>query len=414
FGLDDRPQAKPHFRRHPKAATGTAAQTVTVALSPLAVGRAYQFPALATGKGQSIGLIELGGGYRPADLAAYFKQLGVTAPAVVPVGVDGATNAPTGTIDGPDGEVVLDIEVAGALAPAATIVVYFAPNTDRGFLDAVTTAVHDTTHAPTVISISWGGAEPTWTGQAMQALDEALAEAVAVGIPVCVASGDEGATDGQADGALHVDFPASSPNAIACGGTRLTLNGTTPTDVTWDDLASNGGATGGGFSSVFSAPAWQAGAIKGYKQTMRGVPDVSGDADPETGYNVLIDGSSAVLGGTSAVAPLWAALFARCQQSSGLQPTDLGARLYGAGATGFRDVTQGGNGGYTAGPGWDPCTGLGVPIGSALLTGVWGNGTKPTTKPTGKPVAKKPVAKKPVAKKKKVKTGSPRKTGRRG
>jgi kumamolisin len=392
FGLDDRPQAKPHFRRRPNVAASS--------LSPLAVGKAYQFPAAPTGSGQTIGLIELGGGYRPADLATYFKQLGVTAPTVIPVGVDGATNAPTGTIDGPDGEVVLDIEVSGALAPQATIVVYFAPNTDRGFLDAVTTAVHDTTHAPTVISISWGGAESTWTSQATQAIDEAIAGAVALGVPVCVACGDDGATDGQTDGALHVDFPASSPNAIACGGTRLTINGTTATDVTWNDLASNEGATGGGFSSVFAAPAWQSVAIKPFKQTMRGVPDVSGDADPETGYSVFIDGSATVLGGTSAVAPLWAALFARCQQASGQQPTDLGSRLYGAESAGFRDVTQGGNGGYNAGPGWDPCTGLGVPIGSALLPAVWGNGTAPAKKAVAKKaVAKKAVAKKAVAKK---------------
>jgi kumamolisin len=386
FGLDDRPQAKPHFRRRPNAATAS--------LSALAVGKAYQFPPAPTGSGQTIGLIELGGGYRPADLAAYFKQLGVTAPTVIPVGVDGAANAPTGSVDGPDGEVVLDIEVSGALAPQATIVVYFAPNTDRGFLDAVTTAVHDTTHAPTVISISWGGAEPTWTSQATQALDEAMAEAVATGIPVCVACGDDGATDGQADGALHVDFPASSPNAIACGGTRLTISGATATDVTWNDLASGSGATGGGFSAVFTAPAWQSAALKPFKQTGRGVPDVSGDADPETGYTVLIDGTSTVLGGTSAVAPLYAALFARCQQASGQQPTDLGARLYGAESTGFRDVTQGGNGGYNAGPGWDPCTGLGVPIGSALLTAVWGNGATP---PTKKPPTKKPPTKKKKA-----------------
>jgi kumamolisin len=376
FGLDDRPQAKPHFRRRPKAATAS--------LTPLAVGSAYRFPSGATGKGQCIGLIELGGGYRPADLTAYFKQLGVAAPTVIPVGVDGAQNAPTGNPDGPDGEVVLDVEITGALAPAATIVVYFAPNTDRGFLDAVTTAVHDTTHAPTVISISWGGAEPTWTAQATQALDEAFAEAVAVGIPVCVACGDDGATDGQTDGALHVDFPASSPNAIACGGTRLTISGATAADVTWNDLAKNEGATGGGFSALFKAPAWQSAALKPYKQTARGLPDVSGDADPETGYAVLIDGTSTVLGGTSAVAPLWAALIARCQQSSGRQPTDLSARLYGAQAAGFRDVTEGGNGGYTAGPGWDPCTGLGVPIGSALLTAVWGPATPGARKRAGR------------------------------
>lgn len=392
FGLDDRPQAKPHFRRRAAAAAAGG-------LSPLAVGKAYSFPATQTGKGQVIGLIELGGGYKASDLATYFQKLGVSAPTVVAVGVDGGTNAPTGSLAGADAEVGLDIEVAGALAPAAAIVVYFAPNTDRGFLDAVTTAVHDTTHAPTVISISWGGAESTWTSQATTALDEAMAEAVAVGIPVCVACGDDGATDGQTDGQLHVDFPASSPNAIACGGTRLTVSGTTASDVTWNDLPSEG-ATGGGFSAVFPAPAWQSAAVKPFNKTGRGVPDVSGDADPETGYAVYIDGTSTVLGGTSAVAPLWAALIARCQQASGEMPTDLSARLYGAGGSGFRDVTKGGNGGYNARPGWDPCTGLGVPIGSKLLTAVWGNSSAPAKPPVKK---KAPVKKKPTGPAKKGK-----------
>jgi kumamolisin len=365
FGLDDRPQARTHFRIHRQAAAAPA-----TSFSAPTLGGVYAFPAGATGAGQCIALIELGGGYKAADLQTYFSGLSLSEPTVSPIGVDGAQNAPTGSADGPDGEVMLDIEVAGSLAPAATIAVYFAPNTDQGFLDAVTTAVHDSTHNPTVMSISWGGPESTWTAQAQQAMDEAFAEAVALGLAVCVAAGDNGATDGVSDGTLHVDFPASSPNAIGCGGTSLSVTGGQPAETVWNDLSSNEGATGGGFSVTFPTPSWQTTAVAPFKQTGRGVPDVSADADPETGYNVVVDGSSFVLGGTSAVAPLWAALIACCQQASGKRLTDLVSRLYAVKA-GFRDITQGGNGGFNAVAGWDPCTGLGVQVGSALLTAVW-------------------------------------------
>src|SRR6201999_281747 len=129
----------------------------------------------------------------------YFKGLGVTAPSVTAVGVDGGQNTPAGDPNSADGEVMLDIEVAGAVAPQATIAVYFAPNTDAGFLDAITTAIHDTTHKPSVISISWGGPESAWTQQAMTAFDQAFQAAAAIGITVCVASGDNGSSDGVTD-----------------------------------------------------------------------------------------------------------------------------------------------------------------------------------------------------------------------
>src|SRR6202167_5643810 len=159
--------------------------------------------------------IELGGGYRPTDLTTYFSGLGVPLPKVSTISVDHGKNHPTGDSNGPDGEVMLDIEVAGAIAPAAQIAVYFAPNTDQGFLDAVTTAIHDTTNKPSVISISWGGPESSWTAQSMTAMDEAFQAAATMGITVCVAAGDNGSSDGVTDGADHVDFPASSPHALA-------------------------------------------------------------------------------------------------------------------------------------------------------------------------------------------------------
>ena len=371
FGLDDRPQARPQFRIADPA-------DVTASFTPVEIAALYRFPGGATGSGQCIGLIELGGGYVEDDVAAYFEQLGLTAPGLTAIEVDGGRNAPTGDPGSADGEVMLDIEVAGAIAPAARIAVYFAPNTDRGFIDAVTTAVHDREHAPSVISISWGGPESSWTGQAQQALDEAFADAAGLGITVCVAAGDNGATDGVADGRAHVDFPASSPHALACGGTQLRASGAAITSETvWNDGAS-GGATGGGISDTFALPSWQQAAgvpasVNSDHRVGRGVPDVAGNADPTTGYQVEVDGQRATIGGTSAVAPLWAALVALLNEELGKPVGYVNSVLYGqiGSAAGFGDVTSGDNIvaglGYRAGPGWDACTGLGSPDGRLLL-----------------------------------------------
>jgi kumamolisin len=368
LGLDNRPQAQPHFRVRPAA--GAAALSYT----PLQVAQAYGFPD-GTGAGECVALIELGGGYRPADLDTYFSGLGVSSPTVVAISVDHAANSPTGSADGPDGEVMLDVEVVGAVAPGARIAVYFAPNTDAGFLDAITTAIHDTTNKPSVISISWGGPESSWTAQAMQAMDEAFQAAATLGITVCVASGDNGSSDGATGGGDHVDFPASSTYALACGGTSLRAGGASITSETvWND-GSTGGASGGGVSTVFPLPAWQKGLqaskVKGASVplTMRGVPDVAGDADPQTGYAVRVDGNDMVIGGTSAVAPLWAALIARINAITGKPAGLLAPALYGSAAD-MRDITQGNNGDFAAASGWDACTGLGSPNGKALLDSV--------------------------------------------
>jgi kumamolisin len=318
LGLDNRPQATPHFRLR----FGRAAVPSASSFSPVDLASIYRFPA-GNGQGECIALIELGGGYRPADLAAYFGKLQLSVPEVVAISVDHGQNRPTGDPNGPDSEVMLDIEVAGAVAPGARLAVYFAPNTDAGFIDAVTTAIHDTTRQPSVISISWGGPESSWTSQAMTAFDDALQAAAALGITVCAASGDSGSGDGVSDGADHVDFPASSPYALGCGGTSLTASGgAIASEVVWND-GPEGGAGGGGVSAFFPLPPWQKGltvariAGKNEALSQRGVPDVSGDADPQTGYDVHVDGVDAVIGGTSAVAPLWAGLIARLNASQG-------------------------------------------------------------------------------------------------
>jgi kumamolisin len=379
LGLDNRPAAKPHFRARPTPANvhWHAGNGDSTSFTPLQLAALYGFPP-GDGQGECVGIIELGGGERQADLSTYFTSLSISAgPSVIPVSVDHAKNHPTGDPNGPDGEVMLDIEVVGAIAPKAKIAVYFAPNTDAGFLDAVTTAIHDTTNKPSVISISWGGPEASWTSQSTTAFDSAFQAAAAMGITVCIASGDNGSSDGMTDGADHVDFPASSPHALGCGGTSVQASGNQITSETvWNDGA-QGGASGGGVSTVFPLPAWQDNlqvtmTSGGQKPlTNRGVPDVCGDADPQTGWDVRVDGSDTVIGGTSAVAPMWAGLIARINSANNNQPVGFINPLLYASPAALNDVSQGNNGDFAAAAGWDACTGLGSPNGgkiAALLT----------------------------------------------
>lgn len=382
LGLDNRPQAQPHFRiadgaqkvqeegfAKPHAAASSS-------FTPVQVAQLYNFPQPSDATGQTIGIIELGGGYRTKDLTTYFKSLNLKAPTVVAVSVDGGKNSPTNA-NSADGEVMLDIEVAAAVAPGAKIAVYFAPNTDQGFIDAVAQAVHDTVNKPSVISISWGAPEANWTQQSMTAFDAACQSAAALGVTITVASGDNGSTDGVSNGKNNVDFPASSPHVLACGGTKLQGSGSTITsEVVWNELANNEGAGGGGVSDVFPLPSWQTSANVPKPTTStggRGVPDVAGDADPVTGYQVRVDGSNLVVGGTSAVAPLMAGLVAVANRVTRKQAGFLNPLLYSAKSkAAFNDITQGTNYvgtpvGFTAGPGWDACTGLGSPIGTKLI-----------------------------------------------
>jgi kumamolisin len=336
LGLDDRPQASPRAR---------LAAAPETSFTPLQVASLYDFPTAVNGSGECIGIIELGGGFTQSDFAAYLSQLGISAQTVTIVSVDGATSSPGNEDE--DIEVMLDAEIAGAVAPGAKLVLYFAPNTDQGFLDAVTTAVHDQTNNPSVISISWGGPESSWSQQAMDALDEAIQGASTIAVSVCVASGDGGSSDGVNDGASHVDFPASSPYALGCGGTTLSGSGSTiSSETAWSD-------SGGGVSDFFAKPSWQA------------------NADPNSGYSIRVDGQNVVVGGTSAVAPLWASLIALMNQQLGrhlgyLDPSLYSLPGYPASPGPLHDITSGSNGAYSAGPGWDPCTGLGTPNGQRL------------------------------------------------
>jgi kumamolisin len=352
LGLDDRPQALAHFVVAPHAATK--------GFAPRQVAARYGFPSTVDGHGQVVAVVELGGGYRHADLTAYFAAHGVRAPAVTAVSVDGARNAPG---DDADAEVMLDIEVIGAIAPGVHLLVYFAPNTSNGFYDAVAAALHDR-RRPAVISISWGGAEPTWTPQALEAYDALFADAAPLGVTVYAAAGDDGSADRAAPGD-HVDFPASSPHVVGCGGTRLDDSG----EVVWNESAAGHGATGGGVSVHFGLPGYQSRAgvpANPDGRPGRGVPDVAGDADPLTGYQVRVNGQDIVVGGTSAVAPLWTALTVLANQHNGSRAGTPHERLY-AHPSAFSDITSGGNGTYHAGTGWDACTGLGTPIGDRIV-----------------------------------------------
>ena len=249
LGLDTRPQARAHFR----ARAAAAAQAATYL--PNQVADIYQFPAATTGAGQTIAVIELGGGFSTSDLDSYFGGLGLAVPSITAVGVDGAANAPGSDPTGADIEVALDIDVIGAAAPGAAQVVYFAPNNgDQGFVDAISDAVH-ASPTPVVISISWGQSEDAWTAQGRAAMDAAMADAAVLGITVCVAAGDNGSGDGVTDGQVHVDFPASSPHALACGGTKLIADpstGVISSEVVWNETAANEGPAAGG--SATSSP----------------------------------------------------------------------------------------------------------------------------------------------------------------
>jgi kumamolisin len=366
-GLTDRPLARAHVQVRPlEVSEFDAAQ----------IGQIYGFPTGIDGTGTCIGIIELGGGYSQVDLDTYFASLGLATPNVVAVSVDGAGN---NYGDPADGEVELDIEVAGSIAPGASIAVYFAPNSEQGLIDAISAATFDTTNNPTIISISWGAPEDAgWTAAGLSGMDSALATAAAFGITVLAASGDNGSNDNVYDGFAHCDFPASDPYVLACGGTTLQVNpDQTVEEVVWDNPGF-GWATGGGVSDRFGLPSWQAGkgvppSINDGVSVGRGVPDVAADGDPHTGYKVVVDGSWMVVGGTSAVAPLYAGLFALMNQSFGFPLGFITPYIYSLYETAaFVDVTRGTNQiypapGYSAGAGWDACSGLGRIDGKELF-----------------------------------------------
>ena len=363
---------------------------------PPQVSELYDYPTQFDGTGENIAIFAFNGppspdprgGYNLAALSTYFeKVLGGKTPTITDVVVQGAGNDP-----GPDtqtssrrgdstGEVMLDMCVIGSVAPGANIFMYFTEFNSQGWIEALSAAITDN-NAISVISISYGNPEDDpqglWTSMGVSQVNQACEAAIAKQITICVASGDDGSDDGVGSGA-HVDFPASSPNVLAVGGTTLTATQTSPTtianEVVWNEVFQGDGATGGGISSVFSKPSYQERvhvpvSVNRGHNVGRGVPDVAAIGDPVTGVVVMhVNGRKLEpIGGTSASTPMWAALIARVNQGLNARCGFLNQILYTELATGvLNDITSGNNGAYSASVGWDACSGLGSPQGQRLL-----------------------------------------------
>ena len=398
LGLDNRRIGYSYLRsaRQPTLSRSVASPTPFL---PTRLAQLYDFPGQVDGTGQVIAVLAFNGqiadsgssapgGYDPNVLQNYFsQQVQVTPPQITNVVVHGPGNQAGDGTDPNDasGEIMLDLQVVGSVAPGAKIVVYFTEFTEQGWVDAIQTIVHDTDNNPRILSCSYGNAETAsdagtadqrgslWTNGAIEQANSAFQVAALAGMSICCASGDAGSPDGDSDGLSHVDFPASSPYVLGCGGTRVTsARGAISRERVWND--GPGSAGGGGISDLFPLPSWQENAgvpasVNPGHRIGRGVPDVASDADPNTGL-LIADNTGKVqpIGGTSAAAPLWAALLARINQGLGAPVGFLNPLLYTPAVSGaLQDITQGDNGAYRAGPGWDACTGLGRPDGARLL-----------------------------------------------
>ncbi len=331
-------------------------------IAPLATNEItarYRFPD-ADGSGETVGILQMRGAFNVNDFTKSMHAQGISAKTPIVKRVDNAEL--THTIEtAKDIESAIDTQVVASLAPGAQIVVYATPDDERGVLDGIRSAIFDDEHRPSVLSISFGFPEQLWTPVALTILDELFTAAALLGVTILCASGDHGAqVDDQ--GVAHVLAPASSPFAHACGGTRVPPGADATGETGWE-------SSGGGFSARFGIPGWQSVAAQAasayHAAPGRGVPDVAAQVWP--GYGVVVEGSQLALGGTSAAAPAWAALTARLNQRLGKPIGFFAPLLYGAApGTILRDVLSGGNDRYQCAPGWNPCAGLGVPIGDAI------------------------------------------------
>jgi kumamolisin len=386
FGFSNYRILRRELKTYPKAevkATSARPWFIPSELAPI-----YAFPD-ANAQSQCIGVLEFGGGVETADVTSYFQKIGQPAPTIKVIGLDGITSDPSADPDSTT-EVMLDIDVVGALGAGATIAVYFSTFDEKGLVDALGKVIEDSTNDPSVVSISWGWAENEsdgssvlWSPAAIEHCNESFLAAAQLGITVCVSTGDDGAEAQIKDGRAHVNFPASSPYVLAVGGTTLHVQKDAQgqqqiTEVVWNDGPGSG--TGGGVSVDTPVPPWQAGkvpvSINPGHFAGRAIPDVAANADPQTGYLTMSGGKLNIVGGTSASAPLWASLIARINALLGARVGNFNALLYSTiGPEGtLRDITSGDNdtdglldGLYRAGPGWDACTGWGAPNGVKLL-----------------------------------------------
>lgn len=382
IGFDTRPQVRRQCV--PQLEPGEAGSLSSLSHSPAQVARLYGFPSEVTGRGQNIVFLEFGGGYARRDIRTYFRDLKIPPPAVNWVSVGKAENLPSGNLHGDDLQVTQDIQLAGSIAHSARVTVCFAPNTVRGFLRAFNAMVHHPYERPAVIAIGWNAPEASWNPQALDVLNDCFKAAAALGVTVCCASGNGGSGDQTDRPAAQVDFPASSPYVLACGGTRLQVTDGVLHETVWNGGPGRG-ASGGGFSDHFRRPAWQEkvkfpGVVNPKSREGRGLPDVAANADPEVGYRARVRGVDLVVGGTGAVVSFWAGLTALINEQIGQPVGFLNPLLYSRvereGA--LRDIAEGHNdvrglvGAYSAVQGWDPCTGLGSPNGVGLVKGLLG------------------------------------------
>jgi kumamolisin len=393
FGLDQRRVAG---RRHASASPDEAPGPSRKPLGPADLEKRYRFPA-ADRVDETIAIAEFGGGFFEDDLAAFCDRYGRPKPRVtiVPLDLQPMTRAAIAALPaaqqqdslGESREVTMDVEIVAGLCPGAQIVIYFATFDQKGWVDMLN-AVITATPAPVVLSVSWGLAEdgPGWSDLARKAINERLQVASVMGITVCAAAGDDGASDEVPDGRAHVHFPASSPFVLAVGGT--TIDDAGEEVVWWEDpgegTAHGGGSSGGGVSVEFPRPAWQTVQVASLNPdgiVGRVVPDVAALAGAPL-YDLVVDGASAPTGGTSAATPLWASLVARITavRRPNASPAFLAPLLYEAappdprqrGEVAFTDITRGCNktphvAGYKAQRGYDAVSGWGVPDGQALL-----------------------------------------------
>ena len=367
FGLETRKQADAHYRILPPGIQ----PRVTMGTLPNEVADAYKFPKDSLGAGQSVAILQFGGGMDRMDNTNYYATNGLKEPKIQIVGLNGAKNQPG---QAADNEVALDSQVIGSVAPEANQQIIFAPNSEQGFVDAITRAAFPEKGElqNSAISISWGAPEVSWSDQAKTNINLAFKKAALKGISIFAAAGDDGAMNKSPDGRFNADYPASDPFVTGCGGTNFDIR--SDKEVTWNDGPGKfTGATGGGISQFFPVPEFQNGvtlpaSANKDNKVGRGSPDVAGNASPLTGYRIRVHGSETVMGGTSAVAPLYAALTMRLNGALGKPVGYLNPTLYKLGGTdAFRDITVGNNNGYDAGPGWDATTGWGSIRGDKFL-----------------------------------------------
>ena len=362
LGFDHRPH-----RLRAQSAAGTGA-----GLWPSEVGTLYGIGATPTADGVRVGIIAAGGGYRNDDLAKAAQESKRPLPQIV---VSPANGNAFGQNPDADAELALDLQVLAGVAPGAKLIIYQAGHKIESLPETVRRAVMDDVNRPQVLSFSWGSAEDVWPRDIRDAVQAALADAVRLKIGVVVASGDYLATSGFLDGRAHVYYPASSPYVLSCGGTQATLTADRRAildETVWNDSASGLG-TGGGISRAFPVPAYQTGcaipnSLEG--QSGRGVPDVAAMAGADPGYRIVLGGDVLVKEGTSAAAPLWAALLALAINRR-KEPIGLAMQALYANPSVLRNISSGDNMangiGYRACAGWNACTGLGVPGGEAVL-----------------------------------------------